>query len=64
MNEIFTKHNTLTKAEKKLIIEMICNTQTHKIIKNPSAYETDKYKKLEALKIKIKDMPEVIPCQI
>ena len=44
-----------TKEEKKLIIELICNEQTHMIIKDSSKYSSDKYKKLEELKVKIKD---------
>lgn len=44
-----------TKEEKKMIIELICNEQTHMIIKDSSKYSSDKYKKLEELKVKIKD---------
>ena len=36
--------------------ELICNEQTHMIIKEHTKYESDKYKKLEELKVKIKDM--------
>lgn len=46
----------LSKEEKKLLIELICNEQTHMIIKNHTKYESEKYKSLESLKIKIKDM--------
>lgn len=46
----------LTKEEKKMIIELICNEQTHMIIKDHTKYESDKYKKLEGLKVKIKDV--------
>ena len=46
----------LNKEEKKMIIELICKEQTHKIIKDHTKYDSDKYKKLEVLKIKIKDM--------
>ena len=46
----------LNKEEKKMLIELICNEQTHMIIKEHTKYESDKYKKLEELKIKIKDM--------
>lgn len=46
----------LNKEEKKMIIELICNEQTHMIIKDHTKYNSDKYKKLEILKIKIKDM--------
>ena len=47
---------TLNKEEKKMLIELICNEQTHIIIKDHTKYESDKYKKLEELKVKIKDM--------
>ena len=42
--------------EKKLLIEHICNEQTHMIVKDHTKYDSQKYKKLEELKIKIKDM--------
>ena len=44
------------KEEKKMLIELICNEQTHMIIKDHTKYESVKYKKLEELKVKIKDM--------
>lgn len=46
----------LTKDEKEIIIKLICNEQTHMIIKDNSKYKSDKYKKLEELKVKIKDL--------
>lgn len=46
----------MTGKEKNMLIELICNEQTHMIIKDHTRYDTDKYKELEALKIKIKDM--------
>ena len=46
----------MDKEEKKLILELICNEQIHMIIKNHTRYDSDKYKKLEELKIKIKDL--------
>lgn len=45
-----------SKKEIKMLIELICNEQTHMIVKDHTKYESDKYKDLEALKIKIKDM--------
>ena len=45
----------INKAEKKLLIELICNEQTHMIVKDHTKYESEKYKKLEKLKVKIKD---------
>ena len=46
----------LNKEYKKLLIELICIVQTHMIIKDHTKYESEKYKKLEDLKVKIKDM--------
>lgn len=44
----------LNKEEKKLIMELICNEQIYMIIKDHKKYESDKYKRLEELKVKIK----------
>ena len=46
----------LNKEEKKTLIELICNEQTHMIVKDHTKYGSQKYKKLEELKVKIKDM--------
>ena len=46
----------MTEKEKNLLIELICNEQTHMIRKDHTRYDTDEYKELEALKIKIKNM--------
>ena len=45
----------LNKEEKKVLIELTCNEQTHMIIKDHTKYDSQKYKKLEELKVKIKD---------
>lgn len=47
---------SLSKEEKKMLIELICNEQTHMIIKDHTKYDSNKYKSLETLKVKIKDM--------
>ena len=46
----------LNKEEKKMLIELICNEQTHMIVKDHTKYDSQKYKKLEKLKVKIKDL--------
>ena len=46
----------MNKEEKKMLIELICNEQIHMIIKDSTKYESEKYRKLELLKVKIKDM--------
>ena len=43
------------KKEKEILIELICNEQTHMIIENPESYNSSKYQELEKLKVKIKD---------
>lgn len=45
----------LNKEEKKLLIELICDRQTQMIINENKNYESDRYKQLEELKVKIKD---------
>lgn len=46
----------LNKEEKKLLLELIGSEQIHMIIKDNTKYESNKYKMLEMLKVKIKDM--------
>lgn len=46
----------LKKEEKKLIMELICNEQIYMIIKDHKNFESNKYKRLEELKVKIKNM--------
>ena len=46
----------INKEEKKLLLELICNEQVHMVIKDHTKYESEKYKKLEELKVKIKDI--------
>jgi len=48
--------NRLTSDDRKLLIELICNEQTNMIVKDHTEYDSEKYKKLEELKVKIKDM--------
>lgn len=45
----------MTKEDKKILIELISNEQIHMIMKDHTKYESDKYKKLEELKVKVKD---------
>lgn len=46
----------MTKNEKKLLLDLICNEQVDMIVKDHTAYESERYMKLERLKIAIKDM--------
>lgn len=46
----------MNKEEKKLLLELIGNEQIHMIIKDHTKYDSEKYKMLESLKIKIKDV--------
>ena len=42
--------------DKRILINLICNEQTDMIIKDKSAYESEYYKQLEKIKIKVKDL--------
>lgn len=46
----------MNKEDKKLLIELICDEQTRMIVKDHTKYESNRYKHLEELKVKIKDM--------
>lgn len=46
----------LSDKDKKTLIELISNEQIHMIIKRSELYESEKYKRLEELKVKIKDI--------
>lgn len=45
-----------SKEDKKVLIELICKEQTEIIVEDHTQYESDEYKHLEELKVKIKDM--------
>ena len=53
---LIEEEHTLNKEERRLLIELICDKQTKMIVKDYNSYDSDKYKRLEVLKIKIKDM--------
>ena len=46
----------MTKNDKRLLIELICEKQTKMIAKDHTKYSSEKYKHLERLKVMIKDM--------
>lgn len=46
----------LSKEDKKMLLELICNEQIHMIVKDNNKYISDEYRTLEELKIKIKDL--------
>lgn len=50
-----TSTQIFTDEERKLILELIGNEQIHMLIKNSNKYVSDKYQKLEKLKIKISE---------
>lgn len=50
------ENENLSGDEKSLLINMICHRQTSMIVKKPTSYESEEYKKLEELKVKIKNM--------
>ena len=47
---------TINGKEKKILLELIGNEQIHMIIKDHTKYESERYKRLEELKIKIKNL--------
>lgn len=51
-----SNNDAINKREKKMLIELICNEQTRMIVEDNTQYDSDRYKDLETLKIKIKDM--------
>ena len=50
------EEDLFSKEEKKLLLELISNEQIHMIIKDHNKYESEKYVKLEKLKVKIKNI--------
>ena len=42
--------------ERKLLLELIGNEQIHMLIKDEKKYNSEKYKKLEELKIKVNSL--------
>lgn len=45
-----------SKDERKMLIDLICDRQTHMIVKDHTKYKSKEYKELEKLKVRIKDM--------
>ena len=43
-------------SERKLMLELIGNEQIHMLIKDERKYDSDKYKRLEELKIKVNNL--------
>ena len=43
-------------SERKLLLELIGNEQIHMLIKDEKKYNSEKYKKLEELKIKVNSL--------
>ena len=48
MTKIVKENIKMTENEKKLLVELICNEQTHMIVKDHTSYDTYEYKELEA----------------
>ena len=51
-----SNNDAISKREKKMLIGLICDEQTRMIVEDHTQYDSDRYKDLETLKIKIKDM--------
>ena len=48
--------NKFFDTDKKVLLDLICNEQVHMIINDHNNYESDKYKRLERLKVLVKDL--------
>lgn len=48
--------NHFSNVDRKLLLDLICNEQVHMLVKNHNAYESEKYKRLERLKVLVKDL--------
>lgn len=48
-----------TKNQKEIAIDLICKKQTEMLIDDGHSYDSDEYKELEAIKIKIKNMLDI-----
>lgn len=46
----------LNKEERNILLEMVCNEQLHMIKKDVAKYKSCKYKTLEKLKVKLKNI--------
>lgn len=46
----------IIQADKKLLLDLICDEQVRMIVKDHSSYESEKYMRLERLKVLVKDM--------
>lgn len=51
-----SNNDAISKREKKMLIELICDEQTRMIVEDHTQYDSNRYKDLETLKIKIKDI--------
>lgn len=52
-NDIDNTNETLTKEEKKILLELIYNEQARIILENYTKYNYDKYNKLKKIKVKL-----------
>ena len=48
--------NHFSNTDRKTLLDLICNEQVCMLIKNHNAYESEKYKRLERLKVLVKDL--------
>lgn len=48
----------LKNGEKNILVELICSEQTQMLAKDKDAYNHDRYKNLERIKVKVKGMKE------
>lgn len=58
-----SSNKCFTKEDRKLLLELICSEQVHMIIKDHTKYQSEKYKKLEELKIKVNALEVKKTCE-
>lgn len=48
--------NEFNTKDKKLLLDLICSEQVHMLLKDHLSYESERYMRLERLKVIVKDM--------
>lgn len=48
--------NVISEHDKNILLNLICNEQTHMLMKKDKYYESSAYRDLEELKVKVKNL--------
>lgn len=49
-------NNDFHTEDKKLLLDLICSEQVNMLLENNTSYESERYMRLERLKVMVKDM--------